>query len=211
VDVWWHDGWWEGIVVHKESDDRLQVYFPGEKQYLTFNHGQLRHSQEWLRNGWEQIKERPDLATSLVSQLDKKQVLGKSCNGSVEQVAICESELVRKDESGRSDSCQVSEFGKDVKVKEHEVVTDLSKDNLLTQLKWKSSRKRRRGSGSSVQKMHYIVADKDGTPDVMVSRTCERFLIPTSLKVDHENCKFVGDSLFSSSVVPPLTSLVMSR
>ncbi|KAF3431835.1 hypothetical protein FNV43_RR26571 [Rhamnella rubrinervis] len=208
VDVWWHDGWWEGIVVHKESDDRLQVYFPGEKQCLTFNHGQLRHSQEWLRNGWEQIKGRPDLATSLVSQLDKK---GKSCCGSLEQDAICESELVRKDESGRSNPCQVSECGKDVKVEEHEVVMDLSKDNSLTQLKWKSSRKRRRVSGRSVQKMRHIVGNKDGTPDAMVSRTCERFLIPASLKVDHENCKFVGDSLFSSSVVPPLTSLVMSR
>lgn len=183
----------------------------GEKQYLTFNHGQLRHSQEWLRNGWEQFKDRPDLATLLTSQLDKKQVLGKSCHDSMEQVAISESELLRKDESGLCDLCQVSECRKDVKFKEHEVITDLSKDNLLTQLKWKSSRKRRRGSASSVQKMHYIVADKDGTPDAMVSRTCERFLIPSSLKVDHENCKFVGDSLFSSSVVPPLTSLVMSR
>lgn len=31
VDAWWHDGWWEGIVIQTESNEKLQVYFPGMK------------------------------------------------------------------------------------------------------------------------------------------------------------------------------------
>ena len=31
VDVWRHDAYWEGIVIQKDSEDMIHVYFPGLK------------------------------------------------------------------------------------------------------------------------------------------------------------------------------------
>ncbi|KAK9074490.1 hypothetical protein SSX86_007088 [Deinandra increscens subsp. villosa] len=61
VDAWLHDGWWEGIVVHKESDDRIHVYFPGEKNRSVLGCKDLRYSQEWLDDGWKKMEARPDI------------------------------------------------------------------------------------------------------------------------------------------------------
>ncbi|KAJ0037847.1 hypothetical protein Pint_23288 [Pistacia integerrima] len=208
VDVWWHDGWWEGIVIQKESEDKFHVYFLGEKRKSIFGRGDLRHSQEWLGNRWTHVKERPDAVNSILSCLGMKRVLAKTCDGNAVQAAICVSGQSSKDDTECSES--LSDSG-DEKLKNLDLVPDLSKDGLLARLKWKSSRKRRRSGGSSVRKQHYRDHGGKNTSEVIGSGTCERFFIPKTIKVDHDNCKYLSDSLFSPSVVPPLTSLVMSR
>ncbi|KAJ9708156.1 hypothetical protein PVL29_000291 [Vitis rotundifolia] len=208
VDAWWHDGWWEGIVVQKESEDRIHVYFPGEKQELVFCRSDLRHSEEWYENSWKHMKERPDLVTSILSGRESKHFVSKSSDGKLAQTAICDIGWSKKDE-GECVNSQL-DSGSD-KLKGLGFVPDLLKDDTLSQLKWKTSRKRRRVSGGSVQKLHVNVNASKSASEIMGSHACDRFFIPKSLKVDCENCKYVGDSLFSSSVVPPLTNLVMSR
>lgn len=37
VDAWWNDGWWEGIIINKESSGDIQVYFPGNYLMLYPN------------------------------------------------------------------------------------------------------------------------------------------------------------------------------
>ncbi|EOY02092.1 Agenet domain-containing protein / bromo-adjacent domain-containing protein, putative isoform 2 [Theobroma cacao] len=207
VDVWWHGGWWEGIVFKKDSEDKLHVYFPGEKRESVFDSGDVRPSQEWLGNRWINIKERHDLVSSILR--GRKQDAGKSYDCNLVKTTVGDGGQFAK---GATIGCNDSpvEPGND-RAKDVGLVPDLSKDDLLSQLKWKSSRKRRRGTGTSVQKQNCGCKRIKSTAEVTRSVTCERFLIPASLKLDNDNCKYRGDPLFSSSVVPPLTSLVMTR
>ncbi|XP_027153150.1 uncharacterized protein LOC113753249 isoform X1 [Coffea eugenioides] len=199
VDVWRHDGWWEGIVVKKESEDRLHVYFPGERQELIFGCGDLRHSQEWLEDGWKQLKERSDLV-SVLSGLEIKQDIANCGNVKPEKAVLCyDRDLVDN---------SVVDMG-DEKLNELKVMRDLSKDDLLSQLRWKSSGRRRR-SRSPVHKLQFGVHDNNKRVEDSHKQTYRKYFgLP--LKVDPDNCKYRGDSSFGSSIVSPLSNLVMTR
>lgn len=67
VDAWWNDGWWEGVVVMiKELSDEVQIFFPGESVYSTFQNSDLRLSREWIHNQWVDMEKNVDLAATLV-------------------------------------------------------------------------------------------------------------------------------------------------
>ncbi|KAF5198744.1 Agenet domain-containing protein / bromo-adjacent domain-containing protein [Thalictrum thalictroides] len=63
VDAQWYDGWWEGVVTGIDDcgNDSLQVYFPGEDKFSTFQRKNLRISRDWVKNQWVDIGARPDI------------------------------------------------------------------------------------------------------------------------------------------------------
>ncbi|XP_020244355.1 uncharacterized protein LOC109822547 isoform X1 [Asparagus officinalis] len=69
VDAWWHDGWWEGIVIREEAEGKLRVYFLGERRDSTFGIGDLRPSQDWVDNKWNQLKDHHNVAKSLLADM----------------------------------------------------------------------------------------------------------------------------------------------
>ncbi|CAI9756086.1 unnamed protein product [Fraxinus pennsylvanica] len=211
VDAWWHDGWWEGIVVKKKLEDELHVYFPGEKREMIFSRDDLRHSQEWIENDWKDIKAKPKVLP-LLSGLRRKQrveiasdinpnaapYINRDLVDTIHREALTINNLV---------GCDVSMFCSDDEKKPNKVARDLSNNGLLTQLRWMSYGKRRRGR-KPLHKAYYGV-NRSGKYSAM--GTLKKFFAPSSLKVDPENCKYAKDVLFSSSVASPVTSLVMSR
>ncbi|KAI9084932.1 hypothetical protein K1719_033105 [Acacia pycnantha] len=182
VDVWWHDGWWEGIIVQKESEAKCHVYFPGEKLVSIFGSGDLRRAQEWTGSGWLKVNGRPDLVSSILSSLKTSQVPGKSA------AAASAGDAGHSKQGGDNDNANPAS---DSKSRKPEPVPDLSKDDLLSQLRWKSSRKRGRSHGRK-------------SPDSSDPNTSDSYMISASLKViDHEDYKYSrGDqAMFNSSVM----------
>lgn len=181
----------------------ISLDLAGEKQERSFPCNDLRHSQEWLGNRWMHIKTRSDIVCSIVSQTVDEQVEVQPIDDNAVQSAASDGKQPRKDEAGSSDSHLDSGH--------LQPVLDLLRDCLLSELKWKTSRKRKRGSASSIHRFRGNSNSFKSNQEVMTSSISERCFISPPVTVDRENCKFVGDSLFSSSVVPPLRSLVMSR
>ncbi|KAE8657450.1 hypothetical protein F3Y22_tig00116995pilonHSYRG00127 [Hibiscus syriacus] len=204
VDVWWHDGWWEGLVIHKDSEDKFCVHFPGEKRESVFDIGDIRQSQEWAGNRWINMKERCDLV-GIVLRAGKQNASNSNDSNFDKNTICCDGGIIVKDATDCNDS--PGEPGNDG-AKDESIVTDLSKDDWLSQLKWKSSRKRKRATSTHVRKLN---CSRNLHKRTVRSVSSEHFLIPASLKVDNDNCKYIGVPLFSSSVVPPLTNLVMTR
>lgn len=173
----------------------------GEKQELIFCPDDLRHSEEWLGNRWTHMQERQDIATSILS---------RSAKGSLPVATLSTPGAISDSKQPGKDRCQSSKPRPNSKyidkAKESHAVPDLSKDGLLAKLRWTRSKKRSQPSSSS------WLSNKSSPSLSTSSSHCERFLISSSMKMDHDNCKYLlGDSLFTSSVVPPLSSMVMSR
>ncbi|KAI3456571.1 hypothetical protein Pfo_013234 [Paulownia fortunei] len=72
VDAWWCDGWWEGVVIGCDASAKsnLQVYFPGEKKFLTVERKDIRVSKDWIDNKWVDVKAKPDILSLLTSSLN---------------------------------------------------------------------------------------------------------------------------------------------
>ncbi|KAF6137297.1 hypothetical protein GIB67_036334 [Kingdonia uniflora] len=211
VDAWWHDGWWEGIVVRSETENRVHIYFPGENRLSIFVCTDLRLSQDWVSNKWNRIEGRPDFVSSILSRLEigqdagppgntifDKQQLGSNCH--------VDASSLKNVRASCSNTTSCSEpFDDNGK----EVVPNLAKDNFLNSLKWSASRKRRRVRDRS-QRKGSLASSSSSQEDLGLGRDSESLLVGTSsVQVDLENCKYQGDFVINSSI-PPL-SMIMSR
>ncbi|RAL38275.1 hypothetical protein DM860_002253 [Cuscuta australis] len=196
VDAWWNEGWWEGIVVHKESENRLLVNFPGEKRTEIFSHTDLRHSQEWLMDGWKHLKDRPDLVPLLLGgEPAVKETMKASHDGTLANGNISNSVCTRSEKPKELRVKVVFSKNTNLDAMMERACDDLSKDDRLGQLKWKSNKKRRLcRSPPAANKAHFCSVN-----------------LPSSIKVEPEKCKYITDSLFKSSAVSPLNNLVMSQ
>ncbi|XP_010909340.1 uncharacterized protein [Elaeis guineensis] len=213
VDSWWHDGWWEGIVIRKESEGQIHVYFPGEQRVSIFSRCDLRPSQDWINNKWNHIEDRKDIVSSLLSDVEHENDAEGIPIRSPDTTSLYETEA--RTESTEPEGIVESKNTPDgdswiLKAD----VPDLVKGCHVDGLKWCSSKKRKRrrlaSYGPDHSKRQRGVGSSSSQEEAKQSnKTCGLFMLPKSLTVDHDNCKIGGDPLFSASMTH--SSLVMSR
>ncbi|XP_020268986.1 uncharacterized protein LOC109844390 isoform X2 [Asparagus officinalis] len=211
VDAWWHDGWWEGIVIHKELEGKLRIYFPGEQRDSVFSLGDLRPSEEWVSDKWNHIKDRQDVASSLSSTIDHENRLRLPSDKAPVQASETEANTYL---SCSEQPPEVDEGGASI--------PNLSKICYLDGLKWSSSRKRRRGrelsEGISKDKRQRssgsssISSSSQEDVEVAASNACSNLLLPKTLSVvDNDNCKIGGSDPMLVAPMALCSNLVMSQ
>ncbi|XP_072977293.1 uncharacterized protein [Typha angustifolia] len=216
VDAWWHDGWWEGIVVSRESEEQIHVYFPGEQRISIFRQDDLRPSLDWSSNKWNHMKDRKDIASLLFFNIESR---SKSEDRSwINELKLQDNDMppvvdIQKDgaPSEAKNECKpVAEIPLAGKRK----APDLAKDLQLGSLKWKLSKKRKRrresgGDGFGQNKRHSDTSSGSSQEELEDTNASGGFILLNPLTVDHENCKIGSDPLFSAPMA--ISNLVMSR
>ena len=181
------------ITVHVNINTVI-IFQPDEKQEHAFSAGDLRYSKEWFDNGWQNIKPKPDV----VSKLDGSEKISETKKD--EPPSSVKIKLAVSLDNDALNQKMIKTLAQDDKmVAEPPAVRDLTKDYLLAKLRWRSSGKRSRGR-SPVK----------SCPEAGLS-TFKGVFVNSSMKLDQDHCKSSRDSRFSSSVVSPMSNLVMSR
>lgn len=174
-----------------------------------FGSGDLRRSLDWVCNRWNHIKDRPDVVNSILSD----QGLNSTDGAVRSQIVASERDRVEALADKGTSMIIASPSEPLVERSMNLEVPNLAQDNSLANLKWNSSRKRRRSGQRSV-KGSLDCKRFDGSSSSSQGEdepaTCNSFVIPKSLQVDRENCMFGGNPLFPAPI-PTLSSLVMSR
>uniref|UniRef100_A0A5B7B327 BAH domain-containing protein n=1 Tax=Davidia involucrata TaxID=16924 RepID=A0A5B7B327_DAVIN len=73
LDVWWSDGWWEGIVtgISNHGDESLQIYIPSENLFLNIHKKNLRVSRDWMGDQWVDIETNPDILSAISATISQ--------------------------------------------------------------------------------------------------------------------------------------------
>lgn len=197
----------------------LFLSIAGENKVFILGQGDLRPSQEWIGNKWKHIKDRKDILSSLLSVMEHENKDSFSGEGtpiqSPDTIRLPETEhLTKSPAPERTVEFKLMLPHRDSLIPKAGDVLDLAKECYLDGLKWCSSKKRKRTrelarDGPDHRKGWCEVCSNSSREEAEQFSVRRVFMLPKSLKVDHENCKIGGDPLFSAPMT--LSSLVMSR
>ncbi|CAM6064844.1 unnamed protein product [Sphagnum tenellum] len=149
VDVWWNDGWWEGIVVSKEAEGNVKVYFPGEGDISSFHSADLRVSKDWVNGSWVDVHCNYEaLNAASLSSLAKNYTEGElkeEASSAAPQETGCE---LFPPKSSIPQEAPISDMSPNLD--SVSVLSNTGGRLVSSDLRWNSARKRMRHGGESL-------------------------------------------------------------